>query len=103
MTLTPEPQYERVAADPAQWPALFAKTTRRVWNRFSHEELNSINVPVLIAAGDHDVLGPRLEHHLDMSRRIPGAQLAVIPDAGHFLLNDDPRDAALDSKIGGPG
>jgi pimeloyl-ACP methyl ester carboxylesterase len=99
MTLTPEhssiqfqrEDYERVAPDPAQWPTLFTKTTRRVWNGFSHEELSSISVPVLIAAGDHDVLGPRLEHHLDMSRRIPGAQLAVIPDAGHFLLNDDPE------------
>ena len=26
-----------------------------------------------------------------MSRLIPNAQLAIIPDAGHFVLNDDPE------------
>src|SRR5215831_9334084 len=35
-------------------------------------------------------LGPRLEHHLEMSRLIPNAQLAVIPGAGRFVLDANP-------------
>jgi pimeloyl-ACP methyl ester carboxylesterase len=99
MTLTPDHRsvqferenYERVAPDPTQWTTLFAKSSRVVWNGFSRDELKSIEAPVLIAAGDHDVLVPPVEHHLAMSRLIPNAQLAVIPDAGHFVLYDDPQ------------
>src|SRR5262249_26656283 len=83
--------YERVAPDPRQWPALFARSSRIAWEGFSHGELRSIKAPVLIAAGDHDVLVPPVEHHLEVSRLIPAAQLAVIPDAGHFVLYDDPE------------
>ena len=99
MTLTPDhpsvqfqrENFERVAPDPKEWSKLFTKATRIHWNGFSHDELESLQVPVLIAAGDHDLLGPSLDHHLEMFRVIPNAQLAVIPDAGHFVLNDDPE------------
>jgi pimeloyl-ACP methyl ester carboxylesterase len=98
MSLTPDhssvqfqrENYERVAPDPSQWPSLFAKATGMVWQGFSHDQLQSIQAPVLIAGGDHDLLGPRLEHLLEMARIIPQAQLAIVPDAGHFILNDDP-------------
>jgi pimeloyl-ACP methyl ester carboxylesterase len=83
--------YERVAPDPSHWPRLFAKSTRGDWKGFSHDELKSIKAPVLIAAGDHDLLGTPVEHHLEMFRLIPNAQLAVIPDAGHFVLYEDPE------------
>jgi pimeloyl-ACP methyl ester carboxylesterase len=83
--------YEKVAPDPSQWAALFAKSTRMGWKGFSQDELKSIKAPILIAAGDHDVLVPPVEHHLEMSRLIPNAQLAVIPDAGHFVLYEDPE------------
>jgi pimeloyl-ACP methyl ester carboxylesterase len=53
--------------------------------------LKSIKAPVLIAAGDHDMLVPPIEHHLEISRLIPNAQPAVIPDAGHFVLYEDPE------------
>ncbi|HEX2712708.1 MAG TPA: alpha/beta hydrolase [Candidatus Acidoferrales bacterium] len=99
MTLTPDHRsvqyqrecYQRVAADPTQWATLFAKSTRRQWRGFSREELKSIKAPVLIATGDHDVLGARLEHLLETYRLIPNAQFAVVPGAGHFVLNDDPE------------
>lgn len=81
--------YERMAAKPSQWPTLFAKARGIEWKGFSPEELKSVKAPVLIAVGDHDML--RLEHCVDMFRLIPQAQLAVIPDAGHFVLNVDPE------------
>jgi pimeloyl-ACP methyl ester carboxylesterase len=40
--------------------------------------------PVLIALGDHDFV--RLEHAIETFKLIPNAELAVIPDAGHFGL-----------------
>jgi pimeloyl-ACP methyl ester carboxylesterase len=82
--------YEKVAPHPERWPALFAKATRVPWNGLTKEQLRSIAVPVLIAAGDHDMLGPRLEHMLEMARSIPHAQLAIVPDAGHFVFTDEP-------------
>jgi pimeloyl-ACP methyl ester carboxylesterase len=48
------------------------------------EELASITAPVLIAVGDHDFV--RVEHAVETFRFIPNAELAVIPDAGHFTL-----------------
>jgi len=81
--------YEQVAPDPTQWPTLFAKTQRMEWQGFSHDELQSIKAPILIASGDHDYAP--VEHSLEMSRLIPNAQLAIIPDAGHYVLNVDPE------------
>ena len=43
---------------------------------------------VLIALGDNDFI--RLEHALHAYAAIPNAELAVIPDATHFLLYDGP-------------
>lgn len=85
----PRENYERVAPDPTHWPTLFAKVQRMEWQGFSRDELQSIKAPVLIASGDHDFIP--VEHSLEWSRVIPNAQLAVIPDAGHFVLNDDPE------------
>ena len=99
MTLTPDHSsvqfqreaYQRVAPDPTQWPTLYTKVNSIEWKGFSSDELKSIQAPVLIAAGDHDVIGARLEHALEVFRLIPSAQLAIVPDAGHFVLNDDPQ------------
>jgi pimeloyl-ACP methyl ester carboxylesterase len=99
MSLTPDHRsiqferenYERVAPDPTQWPTLFAKSSRIAWKGLSRDELKSIKASVLIAAGDHDVLVPLVEHHLEMSRLIPHAQLAVIPDVGHSCCTKIPR------------
>jgi len=80
--------YKKVAPDPTHWPTLFEKVHKVAWNGFTPEELKSIGAPVLIALGDHDWLRP--EHMVDMYRLIPNAELAVIPDAGHFVLYEDP-------------
>lgn len=59
------------------------------WNGFSTQELASIRCPFLIALGDHDFV--RLEHAVESFKRIPGAELAVIPDAGHFVMYSEPK------------
>jgi pimeloyl-ACP methyl ester carboxylesterase len=77
-------KYEEVAPDPSYWPRIWAKAVALEWDGFSNEQLASIKVPVLIVVGDHDFV--RVEHAADTFKRIPGAELAVIPDAGHFAL-----------------
>jgi len=81
--------YQQVAPHPERWPELFYK--RPHWDGLTHEQLRSIAAPLLIVAGDHDSLAPRLEHMVDMLRIIPNAQLAVVPNAGHFVFNDEPE------------
>jgi len=66
--------------------SLAAGTT---WSGFAPDELRSVRIPVLLAAGDRDLLGPRLEHHLDAYRRLPNAKLAIVPGAGHFATAGD--------------
>ncbi len=81
--------YKTVAPDPEYWPRVFDKVGSIHWEGFSKEELVSIKVPILILVGDHDFV--RLEHAVESSKLIPNAELAVIPDAGHFALFSEPE------------
>ena len=76
--------YQKVAPDPDYWPKFWSKVCSIQWLGFSNEELASIKAPFLIALGDHDFV--RIEHAVETLKLIPNAELAVIPDAGHFAL-----------------
>jgi pimeloyl-ACP methyl ester carboxylesterase len=84
-------EYQKVAPDPKQWPTLFDKVLKSgiAWKGFSPDELKAIKAPVLIACGDHDLIP--VERCAEWSRMIPNAQLAVIPDASHFVLFSEPE------------
>jgi pimeloyl-ACP methyl ester carboxylesterase len=79
--------YKNVAPDPDYWPRFWGKVNSIQWGGFSNEELVSIRAPVLIALGDHDLV--RLEHAVETFKLIPNAELAVIPDASHFVLSSE--------------
>ena len=81
--------YKRVAPAPDDWPNIWSKVGGVVWDGFSDEELKSIDAPVLIALGDRDFV--RLGHAVDTLSIIPCAELAVVPDAGHFALMSEPE------------
>ncbi len=81
--------YKKVAPDPGYWPRIFDKLGNIHWQGFLKEELASIQAPVLIALGDFDFV--RLEHAVETVNRMPNAELAVIPDAGHFTLFSEPE------------
>lgn len=81
--------YKKVAPDPDNWPTFLGKMASIEWNGFSNEELASIKAPILIAVGDHDFV--RIEHAVETFSLIPDAELAVIPDAGHFVLHSEPN------------
>jgi pimeloyl-ACP methyl ester carboxylesterase len=83
--------YKKVAPDPAYWPRIFDKLGNIHWQGFSNKELASIKAPILIVLGDYDFV--RLEHAVETVKLIPNAELAVIPDAGHFTLFSEPERA----------
>ncbi|ULR43695.1 alpha/beta hydrolase [Rhizobium sp. K102] len=54
----------------------------KAWGRQAPQDLGRINIPVLIANGDNDIMVPTISS-TDMARRIPGAELVIYQDAGH--------------------
>ena len=84
-------EYQKVAPDSKKWPTLLTKVLRCgiEWSGFSPNELKAIKAPVLIACGDHDLIP--VERYAEWSRMIPNAQLAIIPDASHFVLFSEPE------------
>jgi pimeloyl-ACP methyl ester carboxylesterase len=78
--------YERLSPDgPSHWPVLLQRLVKmfRTEPNFTPEQLASIRAPTLLIVGDHDMVRP--EHTVEMFRLIPGAQLSVIPHAGHSV------------------
>lgn len=82
-------EYERVAPAPEYWTRLWQKAVAMPWDGFSDEQLAAIKAPVLLMAGDHDFV--RIEHTLAVFKRLPTAEVAVIPDASHFALFSEPE------------
>jgi pimeloyl-ACP methyl ester carboxylesterase len=84
-------EYQKVAPDPKHWAALFDKVGKSAiaWKGFSPDQLKTIKAPVLIACGDHDLIP--VERCAEWSRMIQNAQLAVIPDASHFVHFSEPE------------
>jgi pimeloyl-ACP methyl ester carboxylesterase len=71
------------------------------WER-ARSEYKSIDRPVLLVYGDHD--WSRVAERQADRQAIPGAQLLVVKDAGHFLALDAPDElirAVLDFTKGG--
>lgn len=54
----------------------------QAWGRQAPQDLGRIRIPVLVANGDNDIMVPT-PNSRDMTRRIPGAELVIYPDAGH--------------------
>ena len=85
--------YARLSPDgAAHWPILLRRL-QPMWAvepSFTHEELQSIKASTLIIVGDGDIVTP--EHAVEMFRTIPGAQLCVVPNAGHGVM---PKETIL--------
>jgi len=54
------------------------------------ETYGDIDRPVLLLYGDHDWSRP--DERSENARRIPGAEIVTVPNAGHFLSLDAPED-----------
>ena len=52
------------------------------WGGQAPQPLDTLDIPVMVANGDHDIMVPS-ENSTDMVGRIPGAELVLYSDAGH--------------------
>jgi pimeloyl-ACP methyl ester carboxylesterase len=85
--------YAHLSPDGAEhWPVVLGRL-KPMWGAepsFTNEELQSIKAPTLLVIGDRDIVTP--EHAVEMFRTIPGAQLCVVPNAGHGTM---PKETVL--------
>ncbi|MGZ2461712.1 alpha/beta fold hydrolase [Rhizobium anhuiense] len=74
----------KTGRDKGPSPRAFLRQLKAIkaWGRQAPQDLGRINIPVLIANGDNDIMVPTV-NSTDMARRIPGAQLVIYEDAGH--------------------
>lgn len=56
---------------------------------WTFEDLKKIECPSLIIAGDKDII--KIEHTVKMAESIPKGQLAIIPNASHFVPEEKPE------------
>jgi pimeloyl-ACP methyl ester carboxylesterase len=72
------------------WQVFLAKTKDlwTTWTVISREDLGAIPVPVLIMAGDHDVIS--LEHTVALYRSLPAGRLCILPNTGHDTMSERP-------------
>ena len=80
--------YVKVAPDPTKFPTPVAKIAAMEPREkgLSPDDLKSIKAPILVMIGDSDFVRP--EHAVEMYRLLPHAQLAVLPQSGHFAPID---------------
>ena len=81
--LSPEPDHYEVAMN----------KVIRMWKtlpRFTAAELGSIRAPVMVCAGEHDVV--RREHTQALAAAIPGAQMWIVPGASHGAMVEKPDE-----------
>jgi 3-oxoadipate enol-lactonase len=67
----------------------YLAATQATWTGDYRHLLPAIGVPVLVAYGERDAIAPRALSE-EITSGIPGAQLAMIPGAGHVANADEP-------------
>ncbi len=67
----------------------FVAATQATWTGDYRDILPGIDVPVLVAYGEHDGVAP-LERAREIASGIRGAQLEMVPAAGHVANADNP-------------
>jgi pimeloyl-ACP methyl ester carboxylesterase len=50
-------------------------------------------VPTMVVSGDWDLVVP-VQASVTLARTVPGAELVLVPEAGHFVARDDPAAVA---------
>ncbi len=70
--------------DKGPTPGAFLRQLKAIqaWGSQAPQDLSRIDIPVLIANGDNDIMVPTV-NSTDMARRIAMAQLVIYEDAGH--------------------
>jgi pimeloyl-ACP methyl ester carboxylesterase len=83
--------YDELSPDGPDHADVVLAKLMRLWTtepHIDHAALAAIDVPVLVMAGDRDVVS--LEHSRLMAASIPAGELCIVPAAGHGLLDERP-------------
>ena len=83
--------YERMAPDKSRIASAKKKATDNAYNnpKITLAQLNSIQVPFLVMAGDHDMF--TIEHTIALYKNLPQASLYIVPDATHISPWEEPE------------
>lgn len=84
--------YQWLSPEPGRYEEVMNQIIElwRTQPRMTIEQLHAIRVPVLVVAGEHDVVRP--EHTRAMARSIPGARLWIVPGASHSVMFERPAE-----------
>jgi pimeloyl-ACP methyl ester carboxylesterase len=88
-------RYARVSPDGIEHARVVAHKTDVMYAgepTLTRDDLATITVPLLVMAGDDDVV--TLEHTCSLYEAVPGAQLAIIPGTSHGLLKERTKESA---------
>jgi pimeloyl-ACP methyl ester carboxylesterase len=86
-----EAEYALLSPDGAAHSEVIVGKLVDLWTTEPHipaASLAAVKAPTLVLAGDHDMVA--LEHTAVIKHSIPGAQLGIVPGAGHLLVRECP-------------
>ena len=84
-------EYAELSPDGPDHEGVVAERILQMWETepdIAPAALASLTMPVLVMAGDHDMIA--LDHTTLIHRSIPGAQLAIVPATSHMLVRERP-------------
>jgi pimeloyl-ACP methyl ester carboxylesterase len=84
--------YQKLSPHPERWE--FLENISHMWAtepNYSEEQLGSIKTPILILDGAKEEAIDLNQTKL-MALLIPGAELVIIPDTGHFAMMEKPDE-----------
>lgn len=83
--------FERLSPNKERIPVIKKKLEDLMANypNFTIDQLKTINIPFLIAVGDHDAIN--LDQTIAMFTNLPKAQLLIVPGASHFVPVEYPE------------
>jgi pimeloyl-ACP methyl ester carboxylesterase len=90
----PDPEdeaYDRLSPDGPEHRAALLDKLVAMWKiepRIEPAELATVRVPTLVLAGDRDSIPTH--HTVDIAQTVPGAQLCIVPGAGHMVIRERP-------------
>ena len=95
-------EYRRLSPDGADhWPIVLRRL-QQMWAvepSYTREQLQRVKAPALIIVGDRDIV--TAEHAVEMFQSISGAQLCIVPNAGHGVMPQETLLAFLGASPSG--
>ncbi|WP_211318894.1 alpha/beta fold hydrolase [Nocardioides silvaticus] len=84
--------YDRLSPDGPEHREAVLEKLMAMWTtqpQIAASSLSAITAPTLVLAGQHDSI--RTDHTVAIADAIPGAQLAIVPGAGHTVMEERPE------------